>query len=200
VPDSSFGAIVQRMAFAGVRPMKLIRVLASIPIITSSAAWGAAPFAVAIGPRISVTALSADRYELIYSGTRFTSRDELEGRLLLRSARLAIAHGAQRFTLLTLPGERIDAHPSRSDAKFGSKYGHWQPHWTYYSAPYGWQPWHPEWGVAFWTKDVDVTRVSQFEAHAMINLGKTGNRPDAPVFNARTVVHDLTARNSVSPH
>lgn len=180
--------------------MKSIRALAIIAVISSSVAWGAAPLPVVMRSAISVTALSTDRYELIYSGTRFTSRDEIEGRLLLRSARLALAHGAQRFTILTLPGERIDVHPSRSDASFGSKYGHWQPHWTYNLAPYGWQPWHPEWGAAFWTKGVDVKRVSQFEVHALIDLGKTGNRPDAPAFDAKAVVHDFRARSPCSPH
>ena len=180
--------------------MKTIQALAIIAMISGSAAWGAAPSAVVVGSGISVTALSTDRYELVYSGTRFTSRDEIEGRLLLRSARLALAHGAQRFTLLTLPGERIDVHPSRLDASFGSKYGHWQPHWTYYLAGYGWQPWHPEWGAAFWANAVNVKRVSKFEVHAMIDLGKTENRRDAPHFNAKAVVRDFRAGNPGSPH
>ncbi len=42
--------------------------------------------------------------------------------LLLSSSRLTLAHGQSMFVLLTLPGERRDAHPPRRDAAFGLKY------------------------------------------------------------------------------
>lgn len=151
----------------------------------------AAPQPSAALPEISINELAADRFELIHSGSKFSSRDAIEGRLLLSSARLALAHGQGWFVLLTMPGERIDVHPSRRDAAFGTRYGHWQPHWTYYLAGYGWQPWHPEWGAEFWAGDVDVRRVEQFEAHAMIELGKSANPlDDVVLFDANAVIRD----------
>ena len=144
-------------------------------------------------PSISISELMPERFELIYAGTKFTSRDEIERDLLLSAARLTLAHDAQSFVLLAMPGERPDVHPSRRDAGFGVKYGHWQPHWNYLSPQFGWQPWHPEWGVEFWTREVDPTTVNRFEAHAMIQLGKSDSPLDDELqFNASEVVHDLT--------
>ena len=143
-------------------------------------------------PAISISELSPDRFELVYSGTKFTSRDEVEGQLLLSSARLALGHGQESFVLLALPGEQRDVHPARPNPGFGAKYGHWQPHWNYYLPKDSWQWWHPEWGAEFWTKDVDPKAVQRFEVHAMIELGAgAGAFDNALPFNARDVVRDL---------
>lgn len=154
-------------------------------------------------PEVRVSQLSADRFELILSGTRFSSRDEAERALLLSTARLALAHGKPGFVLLALPGEQSDVHPPRGDAGFGRQYGHWQPHWTYRLPGEGWQWWHPEWGAAFWTADVDPARVEAFEVHAMIELGgrRDPGSGTALPFTARDVVRDLgrPARPAV-PH
>lgn len=150
-------------------------------------------------PEISISELSPERFELVYSGTKFTSRDDIERQLLLSSARLAIAHRKDWFVLLALPGERPDVHPPRPNAGFGAKYGHWQPHWNYYLSEYGWQWWHPEWGGEFWTKDVDPKSVQRFEVHAMIDLGKSaGPLSDAAEFSAESVVRDLTRASNVT--
>lgn len=161
-----------------------------------TAAMGASAAAVAAlsppaQPGISISEVAPDRFELVYSGTTFTSRDAPERALLLSSARLAIAHGQNSFTLLALEGERQDDHPIRPKVAFGGNYGHWQPHWTYYTAQYGWQWWHPEWGTGFWTKDVDPKTVTRFEVHAMIELGESGNLVDSLGFDAKEVVRDL---------
>ena len=151
-------------------------------------------------PVISISELAPDRFELVYTGTKFTSRDEVEAKLLLSSARLALAHGAQWFVLLALPGELPDVHPPRRDASFGPRYGHWEPHWNYYLPGTGWQPWHPEWGAEFWTKEVDPKSVSRFEAHAMIDLGPAPSGGEAQLFNASDVVRDLgSPRRLVRP-
>ena len=143
-------------------------------------------------PAIGISELTPDRFELVYSGTKFSSRDEVERQLLLSSAQLALAHGQESFVLLALPGEQPDAHPARPNPGFGAKYGHWQPHWNYYVPQYGWQWWHPEWGAEFWTKDVDPKAVRRFEVHAMIELGASAGAPgNALPFNARDVVRDL---------
>ena len=156
-------------------------------VIASAAAAPPAP-----QPAIGISQLTVGRFELVYSGTKFTSRDEIEGHLLLSTARLALAHGQNAFVLLALPGERTDVHPPRRNPAYGSKYGHWQPHWNYYVPEHGWQWWHPEWGAEFWTKDVDPRTVDRFEVHAMIELGASaGTSDNALPFNARNVVRDL---------
>ena len=153
-------------------------------------------------PAISISELTPDRFELVYAGTKFTSRDEVERQLLLSSARLSIAHGKDSFVLLALPGEQRDVHPARPNPAFGAKYGHWQPHWNYFLPKEGWQWWHPEWSAEFWTRDVDPARVERFEAHAMIELGARGSAVDNAVpFNARDVVRDLGRPSGVGhPH
>lgn len=165
-------------------------------LIASALAAGAvapaAARAAAPSPEVRISELSPDRFELVYAGTKFTSRDEIERQLLLSSARLAAAHGKESFVLLALPGEQRDVHPARPNPGFGAKYGHWQPHWNYYVPQYGWQWWHPEWGAEFWTKDVDPKAVQRFEVHAMIELGASAGALDnALPFNARDVVRDL---------
>lgn len=150
-------------------------------------------------PSIRISQLAPERFELVYSGTRFTSRDEVERDLLLSAARLALAHDAQSFVLLAMPGERPDVHPSRRNAGFGSKYGHWQPHWNYLVPQHGWQPWHPEWGAEFWTGDVDPKTVDRFEAHAMIHLGRSASPLDNELqFQTKEVVRDLARPSRVA--
>ena len=148
---------------------------------------------------ISISEFTPKRFELVYSGTKFTSRNEIERDLLISAARLALAHDAHSFVLLAMPGERPDVHPSRPNAGFGAKYGHWQPHWNYLLPQHGWQPWHPEWGADFWTREVDPKTVDRFEAHAMIQLGRSASALDDELqFNAREVVSDLTRSSGVA--
>ena len=133
------------------------------------------------------------RLEVTFSGTHFDSRDLVERYLLYRAALLAKQTGASWFGLLYLPGEAgPDSHPARSGRLGQHHYGHWQPHWNYYVSGLGWQPWHPEWGVAFWADSIDLSRVEQYNAHAMIELG-VGSRPqnDQPIFDVDEVVRDL---------
>ncbi|MES2119369.1 MAG: hypothetical protein V4513_02200 [Pseudomonadota bacterium] len=74
-----------------------------------------------------------------------------------------------------------------------------------YVPQYGWQWWHPEWGGEFWTKDVDPSKVEQYDVHAMIDLGPSTSALDTTQqFNARDIISDLggTAGLAVSayPH
>lgn len=150
-------------------------------------------------PSIKISQLAPERFELVYSGTKFTSRDEVERDLLVSAARLALAHDTQSFVLLAMPGERPDIHPPRRNAGFGSKYGHWQPHWNYLVPQHGWQPWHPEWGAEFWTANVDLKTVDRFEAHAMIHLGGSASPLDEELqFNAKEIVGELTRPSLVA--
>jgi hypothetical protein len=118
------------------------------------------------------SALGDDTYEMTYSGRWLGSRDAVEGRLLYRSALLARAQGKSWFRFLHLPGEDGPlSHPSRSSPSFGAAFGHWQPHWNYWS-PLGLQPWHPERGRRFWGDTEDAKGVERVEVHAMIKLGE----------------------------
>jgi hypothetical protein len=133
------------------------------------------------------------RFEVTFSGTRFESRDRVERYLLYRAALLAKQNGASWFGLLYLPGEAgPDSHPARSSPTGQHHYGHWQPHWNYYVSGLGWNPWHPEWGAAFWADSIDLSRVERYDAHAMIELG-INSRPsgDQPIFDVGEVMRDL---------
>lgn len=133
------------------------------------------------------------RFEVTFSGQRFESRDRVERYLLYRAALLANQNGASWFGLLYLPGEAgPDSHPARSSGPGQHHYGHWQPHWNYYVSGLGWQPWHPEWRVAFWADSIDLSLVERYDAHAMIELG-INRRPleDQPIFDVDEVIRDL---------
>ena len=134
---------------------------------------------------------AGDRIELTLSGARFTSRDDIEGLLLYRAARIAKTAGRNWFILLHLPGETgTDDHPAVRTPGFGAAYAHWQPHWSYYLASGGWQPWHPEWGAPFWADSVRAPE--RFEAHAMIQLGHGSMPRDAPMaFDADRILRAL---------
>ena len=161
--------------------------------LTAGAGALANPPTASSEPKIDISQLTVGRFELVYSGTAFTSRDDIEGQLLLSAARLALAHGEKSFVLLALPGERTDVHPPRRNPAFGAKYGHWQPHWNYFVPGHGWQWWHPEWGGEFWTKDIEPAKVDRFEVHAMIDLGPSSAPLDeAMQFNAHEVAYDLS--------
>lgn len=146
------------------------------------------------------TELGNDLYELTFSGRVFASRDEVEGWLLYRAALLAREHDRGWFALRHLPGEQGPAaHPARPAPTFGAAYAHWQPHWAWYSADLGWQPWHPEWGAPFWTQSEAGQRAERFEAHAMIELG-SGSPPEdrLTAFDTGRVLSDLTPRYGAS--
>ena len=133
------------------------------------------------------------RLEVTISGKRFESQDRIERYLLYRAALLAKQNGASWFGLLYLPGEAgPDSHPARSSRPGQHDYGHWQPHWNYYVSGLGWQPWHPEWGAAFWADGIDLSRVERYDAHAIIELGTDrGPSEDQPIFNVDDVIRDL---------
>ena len=137
--------------------------------------------------------IGPSRFELTYSGIRFDSRDSIERHLLYRAALLARQNGATSFLLLYLPGEAgPSVHPALPGRSSGPDYRHWQPHWNYYVTGMGWQPWHPEWGAAFWADEIDPARVQRYEAHAIIELLKDNRAPeDQPIFDAQDVIRCL---------
>lgn len=179
--------------------MKQIALLILLAAALAPSASIAAPNGSLISSDIAVSELQPGRLEIIYSGAKFTSRDQVERALLLSSAEPALAHGQQWFVLLALPGEMTYIHPPRRTPDFGAQFGHWQPHWNYYVSKYGWQWWHPEWGGEFWTKDVDPKLVERFEVHAMIELGEaSGDGNGSRAFSAKAVVKELTRPSEAS--
>jgi hypothetical protein len=140
--------------------------------------------------------IGPSRFELTYSGIRFHSRDSVERHLLYRAALLARQNGATSFLLLYLPGEAgPSVHPALPKRPVGPEFGHWQPHWNYYVTGMGWQPWHPEWGAAFWADEIDSARVQRYEAHAIIELLKDNRAPeDQPIFNVSEVLKRLDSQ------
>lgn len=141
-------------------------------------------------PAFAISEETDGSLQLTLTRSKFTSRDQLEGDLLRRAAQVTRQRGQDWFLLLHLPGENYD-HPPRRDGTLGSRYGHWQPHWLYLVPGSGWQPWHPEWGAAFWTTTVDPATVEQFQVHAMIKLGR-GRAPDEETaFDAKRTLEDI---------
>jgi hypothetical protein len=143
--------------------------------------------------RVTPVEAEANRYEVTLSGKSFGSRDKAEGYLLYRAALFAQQSGRGWFRLLHLPGEDgPEAHPARRSPAFGEEYAHWQPHWSYYQAGTGWQPWRPEWGVPFFADHGDSRVVERFEVHAMIELGQGAKPSDMQMaFDTMKVVKDL---------
>ena len=146
--------------------------------------------------RLRTAEVEPGRYELIYSGKRLGSRSEVELYFLYRAALLAREKGAASFSLLYLPGEEGPTrHPAPPGPSSGPDYGHWQPHWTYYVTGLGWQPWHPEWGAAFWTDGIDMARVEKFEVHAIVRLSDGENLEQGqPDFRVSQDIRDLEPR------
>jgi hypothetical protein len=147
--------------------------------------------------RLRTSEVEPGRYELIFSGRQFkASRAGIEQYLLYRAALLGRQKGARSLSLLYLPGEEGPAsHPAPSSASTSSGYGHWQPHWTYYVTGLGWQPWHPEWGQAFWADGIAMARVEKYEVHAIVELGGGDDLEEGqPRFMVSQVIRDLEPR------
>jgi hypothetical protein len=146
------------------------------------------------GGRLRTSEVEPGRYELILSGRQLKgSRAGVEQYLLYRAALLGRQKGATSLSLLYLPGEEgPTSHPAQAGASAASGYGHWQPHWTYYVTGLGWQPWHPEWGQAFWADGIDMARVEKYEVHAIVELSDDATpEADQPAFNVNEVIEAL---------
>lgn len=143
---------------------------------------------------IAITDTGQDIYEVLASGERFTSRDDIEGRLLLETARFTLAKKQQWFELLAMPGKAIGTHPRRPAPTYGAKYANWHPQWNYKLKGEPWLCWRPEWGAPFWADAMDRTRIVGFEAQALVKIGS--GLPESPeAIDATTAVDDLAGRS-----
>ena len=138
-------------------------------------------------------------WEVSLAGSRFTSRDDIEGRLLLTTARFAQARGKASILLLPQPGEGTGHHPDRPPPVYGSAYRHWHVQWYYRLDGRRWQKWRPESGASFWADSVDLTALRNFEAHAVVEFDASeeigGDR-----FDVATVIGDLSNAFRTEPY
>lgn len=140
--------------------------------------------------------LGGDRYEVSFSGNSLTSRDRVEAYLLYRAAELTLRDGNDWFLIVNRLTER-DAHTYVTPDPlyrpyYGPGYGHWRPDWRFRRHGAGWHEWHPGLGDAFWSDEVNVMTVEQYEAHAEIVM-RRGAIPagEERAFDARRVMADL---------
>ncbi|WP_447952817.1 CC0125/CC1285 family lipoprotein [Sphingopyxis chilensis] len=179
----------------------LLPALAGVALALSGCATTSTPYQPAsasnkIRGGYSDVQLASDRYRVTFEGNSLTSRDQVEGYLLYRSAELTLAQGYDGFSIVQRETEhrverRIEPDPLYRPW-YGSAYAYWQPEWRYYGRPYGWRSWYPYGGDPFWTSHIDVRTVEQFEATAEIVMHR-GPKPDGngKSFDARDVVAEL---------
>jgi len=139
--------------------------------------------------------LAPDRYIVRFHGNQFTSREQVEGGLLYRSAQLALQNGFDTFVMIDRQIDREVQTYVRPDPFYnpwyGPSYGYWHPDWRYYVPGSGWNYWHPGFGP-FWRDRPDLVRVEMFEASAEIVLRKGPPPPGEPrAFDARKVIADV---------
>lgn len=158
---------------------------AAMMIASGAAALAAEPVT------LSVQDFGPNRFELVASGTELSSRDAVEGRLLLSAARQALGTGHKQFALLAMPGEQTGVAPHRPTPAYGAKYSNWHAEWYYRIAGERWRTWRPQSGAPFWADQLDMTRVSAFEAHAIIEVGPEFTTESTDIFDAEAVITDL---------
>ena len=140
--------------------------------------------------------LGSDRYDVSFAGNSLTSRDRVEGYLLYRAAELTVRDGYDWFLIVNRLTER-EAHTYVTPDPFyrpyyGSAYGFWRPDWRFRRHGLGWRDWHPGFDDAFWSDEVNLMTIEQYEAHAEIVMHR-GPVPagEERAFEARRVMADL---------
>lgn len=138
--------------------------------------------------------IEPNRWQVMFTGNSYTSRDTVEGYLLYRAAQLTLQQGYDWF-------EMVDRHTEKNQQTYvdpmyspwyGPGFGYWRPYWRYYGAGYGWRTWDPFWGDPFWAGSINVQTVKQYQAAAEIVMGhgaKPANDPRA--YDARAVMVNL---------
>jgi hypothetical protein len=140
---------------------------------------------------ISVEDFGPKRYQIVATGSRFTSRDAVEARLLIEAARKTIGSGHAKFALVEMPGESTGAALRRPTPAYGEKYRNWHVEWSFRAGKERWQHWRPQSGAAFWADTVDMSRITQFEASAIVEAGPEFTTESADIFDAAQVLSDL---------
>ena len=143
--------------------------------------------------------LADDRFVVTFAGNELTSRETVESYLLYRAAELTVERGYDWFVIVDREMDHKIEREIRPDLTydpwFGPAYSHWKPYWRYYDAAHGWREWDPYHGDRFWTHEIDVRTIEQFEATAEVRLGR-GARPagEPNASDARTVMAEIGPR------
>lgn len=138
--------------------------------------------------------IEANRFQVMFAGNSYTSRDTVERYLLYRAAELTLQQGGDYFIMArrgTDQQTQTYATP-RFDGPYGGWGGYWEPSWSYYGPGYGWRSWDPFSGDPFWDRSVDITTVQQYRANAEIIVGH-GPKPlnNVRAFDARSVIDHI---------
>ena len=142
--------------------------------------------------RFSAIDTGNDLWDVALAGARFTSRDDVEGRLLLETARLARSRGMKVIVLVPRPGEGTGTHPARPVPSYGARYTKWHAQWFYQLERERWQTWRPESGAIFWADQVQMSRLRVFEAHALVRLASGSDGISGDLFDPAAVISDLS--------
>lgn len=142
----------------------------------------------------------ADRFHLVVTGQKLTSRNDIEKYLAYRAAELTMEQKASWFTLVEsrAKGDTAPA-PVRDPAglRYSFRMEYFRPVWRYkISGSSAWKTWSPFAGTAFISDD--AKSITEFEVSADIMLHK-GQMDDAdPLAFEAGAVSDLLI-NQVSP-
>lgn len=147
-------------------------------------------------PGYSDKQLSADTYEVNFTGNSVTSRDTVDRYLFYRAAQLTLQKGFRSFTMKrgdnTLD-ENVYANLEPAGPGFGWNGwgGYWAPSWRYHG-PFGWRSWRPWEDGPFWGGQVDINTVDNFQATAIIKMSNTPVTASTPhSYDAQTVIERL---------
>ncbi|MGN6376686.1 MAG: CC0125/CC1285 family lipoprotein [Sphingomonas sp.] len=135
--------------------------------------------------------IESNRFQITFSGNGVTSRDTVERYLLYRAAELTVQNGYDYFTLVDRNTERKSRTYVNEPFRPGP-WGYWGVSWRYHRPGFGWGFYDPFWGPGPFDRDIDISTIDRYEAHAEIVMGR-GAPPagDVHTFDARQVMQNL---------
>lgn len=147
-------------------------------------------------PGYSDKKISADTYQVNFTGNSVTSRDTVDRYLFYRAAQLTLQKGYRTFTLVK-GDNAIDAdvyanlEPAGPGFGWNGWGGYFVPTWRYHGA-FGWRDWAPWQNGPFWGDTLDITQVDNYQATATIKMSNTPVTASTPrSYDAQTVVERL---------
>ncbi len=114
--------------------------------------------------------LSADRYRVMFSGNKFTSRATVENYLLYRAAELTRQQGYDGFTVMRrdTDGQKVIDVDRVPVAGVGT-YSTFSPYYGFYGIGNAYTSYDPYLGTAFPTR-LDIDRMTKYDAMAVIHM------------------------------
>ncbi|WP_322965276.1 CC0125/CC1285 family lipoprotein [Sphingomonas fuzhouensis] len=147
-------------------------------------------------PGYSDRQLSADTYEVNFTGNSVTSRDTVDRYLFYRAAQLTLQKGYRTFTMKrgdNALDENIyaDLQPAGPGFGWNGWGGYWAPSWRYHG-PFGWRTWQPWVDGPLWGDQVDINTIDNYQATAIIKMSNTPVTASTPhSYDAQTVLERL---------